>query len=69
MLLGSGGKSGSDDRALSQKIIQSLGEGVSGAWQQGKTKVFLRENTECQLEDLRGRSLHKYAVIIQRVVS
>ena len=69
MLLGSSGKRGCDDRALSQKIIQSLGEGVLGAWQQGKTKVFLRETTERQLEDLRGKRLHKHAVIIQCVVS
>ena len=69
VLLGAEGRSGADDCALSQKIVQSLGEGVLGAWQQGHTKVFLREATECQLEELRGRKLHKYAVTIQRVVS
>lgn len=40
-----------------------------GAWQQGKTKVFLREAMECELEEQRRRKLHMYAVIIQRVVS
>ena len=69
VLLGAEGRSGSDDRALSQKIVQSLGEGVLGAWQQGKTKVFLREAMERELEEQRRRKLHMYAVIIQRVVS
>lgn len=40
-----------------------------GAWQQGKTKVFLREAMERELEEQRRRKLHMYAVIIQRVVS
>ena len=38
-------------------------------WQQGKSKVFLRESTERELEELRRRKLHKCAVIIQCVVS
>lgn len=69
VLLGAEDRTGTDDRVLSQRIVQSLGEGVLEVWQQGKSKVFLRESTERELEELRRRKLHVCAVIVQRVVS
>lgn len=66
-LLG-GQKSTGPARETSNLILSTLPPALSDSYQLGHSKVFLREATELQLEELRGAALHGIVVILQKNV-